>query len=119
MGSGAATARMGTSAFRLLLHLLLALLSKQTLRLKQCNNCVHINDCRQWCSKIEQGGASKLSLEERAEFNDNICGYLFNVDPPTKMCCDTPAEKNVCSQSRRETLKNETSFFDIVLITPT
>merc|ERR1712156_103691 len=100
MGSGAATARMRTSGFRLLLHLLLALLSRQTLGLKQCNNCVHINDCRQWCSKIEQGGASKLSLEERAEFNDNICGYLFNVDPPTKMCCDTPAEKNVCSTGK-------------------
>merc|ERR1712156_513521 len=95
MGSGAATARMGTSGFRLLLHLQVLLLGKHTLGLKQCNNCVHINDCRQWCSKIEQGGASKLSLEERAEFNDNICGYLFNVDPPTKMCCDTPAEKNV------------------------
>ena len=62
--SGAATARMGTSGFRLLLHLLLALLlGKQTLGLKQCDNCVHINDCRQWCSKIADG-ASKLSLEE-------------------------------------------------------
>merc|ERR1711962_940560 len=100
MGSGAATARMRTSGFRLLLHLLLALLlGKQTLGLKQCDNCVHINDCRQWCSKIADG-ASKLSLEERKEFNENICGYLYNVDPPTKMCCDTPAEKNVCSTGR-------------------
>merc|ERR1711962_476641 len=101
MGSGAATARMRTSGFRLLLLVLLvALLSKQTLGLEQCNNCVHINDCRQWCSKIEDG-ASKMTLEERAEFNDNICGFTTNnVDPPTKMCCDTPAEKNVCSTGK-------------------
>ena len=31
-------------------------------------------------------------------FNDNICGYVFNADPPVKLCCDNPAEKDACKK---------------------
>ena len=92
--SGATTAKMETTGFHILL---LAFLGDLSTALKQCDNCVHINDCRQWCSKLKKG-LSHLKLDERAEFNDNICEYAFDKVPPVKMCCDSPAEEEVCER---------------------
>merc|ERR1719220_2361979 len=85
---------MATTGFPLSLLLLLC---SQTLALKTCDNCLPVADCLRWCTKLQMG-LSNLTLDERALFNDNICGYVFNADPPVKMCCDDPAEKDACKK---------------------
>ena len=95
---------MDTTGFHLSL---LLLLSSQTLALKSCDNCLPVADCRKWCTK-EQIGLSNLSLNERAEFNDNICGFHFNADPAVKLCCDSTAEKDAC---KKENAKPKFSEF--------
>jgi len=92
--SGWTTARMVPTGFHLSLILLL---SGHTHALKNCDNCVAVDDCRRWCTKLQMG-LSNLTLDERAEFNDNICGFSFNADPPVKLCCDSPAERDACKK---------------------
>ena len=83
---------MDTTGFHLSL---LLLLSSQTLALKSCDNCLPVADCRKWCTK-QQIGLSNLNLDERAEFNTNICGFHSNA---VKLCCDSPAEKDACKKA--------------------
>ena len=80
---------------------LLLLLSSQTLALKTCDNCLPVAECCRWSSKL-QIGLSNLTLDERAVFNDNICGYVFNAEPPVKLCCDTPAKKDACKKENEQ-----------------
>jgi len=90
--SGLTTARMVATQLSLLL-----LLSGDTHALKNCDNCVAVDDCRRWCTKLQMG-LSNLTLDERAEFNDNICGFDSNADPAVKLCCDSPAERDACKK---------------------
>ena len=93
----AAGCRMVTSGWTTTFHLsLLLLLCNQTRALKNCDNCLTVDDCRHWCTKLP---FSTLTLEERAEFDDNICGFHSKG---VKLCCDSPAEKDAC---KKETVK--------------
>merc|ERR1712032_145799 len=94
--SGLTTARMVVIGFQISL---LLLLSGHTHALKNCDNCVAVDDCRRWCTKLQMG-LSNLTLDERAEFNDNICGFDSNADPAVKLCCDSPAEKDACKKAK-------------------
>ena len=101
-GNFRSRSRMDTTGFNL--SLLLLLLSGQALAFKSCDNCLPVTDCRRWCTKLELGFSS-LSLEERKEYSDNLCGFLPN-SKDAKLCCDTPAEKAACTKKKVE-LKKE------------
>ena len=52
----------------------------------QGQECVDLNKCRDWCTRIEGmgGGISSLPLKVHKQFNKIICGYVGHAP---KICC--------------------------------
>ena len=59
--------------------------------------CVHLNRCHDWCSKIELRGMSAMSSYEQGLFKRKICGFIPGSQNPS-ICCseDQAMESPVC-----------------------